>query len=131
MQLCRRQPPDALPQPTLANKPGYLASNPSSSSKEKTENALDASIPVPTYDGLTLILACRSTARADKARQDLLQILEEEVSTLRKDAEYDGHAELFAKNVKVAVHRVDLAEVKSVLCLAFNMQRRRGVDNRS
>jgi 3-keto steroid reductase len=84
----------------------------SSSTTSREKAAKNASIP--TYDGLTLILACRSIKRANAARQELLRLLEREVHALKKAEGYDGHAEMFAKNVQLVVHQVDLAEVKSV-----------------
>lgn len=123
MQLCRKQPPDSFPQPALVDKPGYLVASSSSSIPKPgaVENASDAS--VRSYDGLTLILACRSTARGDKARADLLKLLDAEVSRLRDEPAYDGHAEVFAKGVRIVVQRVDLAEVKSVFGFAEELKK--------
>ena len=75
------------------------------------------------YDGITLILACRSVPRGEKARQLLLQKLDEEVEKLKEDKDgYDGHAEVFAKGVQLVVRRVDLAEVKSVFAFVEELK---------
>ena len=70
------------------------------------------------YDGLTLILACRSKDKALEARTKLLHSLDQHIAKLKKGADYDGHAERFRKNLEVNYHRVDMADVQSVFDFA-------------
>ena len=67
------------------------------------------------YTGLTLIMACRSVSRAQKARNELLQFFDSHIQQIQSSAEYDGHAEEFKKNLSVEVEYVDLASIKTVL----------------
>ncbi|KAJ2928014.1 hypothetical protein H1R20_g9084, partial [Candolleomyces eurysporus] len=67
------------------------------------------------YTGLTLIMACRSVSRAQKARTELLQFFDSHIQKIQSTAEYDGHAEEFKKNLSIEVEYVDLASIKTVL----------------
>ena len=69
-------------------------------------------------DGLTLILACRSKQRAEAARAKLHDIADEQVRHAKRSPDYDGHAEVFRKNLYIAIHIVDLADVQSVFHFA-------------
>ncbi|KAJ2918226.1 hypothetical protein MD484_g2198, partial [Candolleomyces efflorescens] len=70
------------------------------------------------YTGLTLIMACRSASRAQKARNELLQFFDSHIQKLKSSADYDGHAEEFEKNLSIEVEYVDLASIKTVLQFA-------------
>ncbi|KAI0092561.1 hypothetical protein BDY19DRAFT_924999 [Irpex rosettiformis] len=100
LQLSEKTPHDVLPQfKSLA------ASNPPETTPE-------------VYDGLTIILACRSKERALEARTTLLNSLDQHIAKLKKRADYDGHAERFRENVELNYHRVDMADVQSVFDFA-------------
>ncbi|KAF9464278.1 hypothetical protein BDZ94DRAFT_1162332 [Collybia nuda] len=99
-QLCEKNPTDALPQ-------GFAP------------NAFDDAKHV--YDGLTLIMACRSTKRAEAARTKLLRLFEAHVETLRNQPIYDGHAHKFQENVNIEIHTLDLASVTSVFRFSEEM----------
>lgn len=69
----------------------------------------------PRYTGLTLIMACRSVSRAKKARDELLSWFDAHVRKVKSEPGYDGHAEVFRKNVVVDVEYLDLASIKTVI----------------
>ncbi|KAF8556265.1 NAD(P)-binding protein [Imleria badia] len=69
-------------------------------------------------DGLTLILACRSKQRAEAARAKLCDTADELVCRAQRSPDYDGHAEIFRKNLHIAIHTVDLANIQSVFHFA-------------
>lgn len=69
-------------------------------------------------DGLTLILACRSKQRAEAARAKLYDIVDELVRRAIRSSNYDGHAEIFRKNLHIAIHIIDLANIQSVFRFA-------------
>ncbi|KAG2151816.1 NAD(P)-binding protein [Suillus cothurnatus] len=64
-----------------------------------------------SFDGLTLILACRSRQRGEAARDKLYQFADEQVR-------YDGHAETFRKHLTIVVHTVDLSRIQTVFRFA-------------
>ena len=102
IHLSQTIPPDAQPQ--------FKSLHPG-----KAETPLDTdAAPTETYDGLTLVMACRSQKRAMKARAQLLKILDAHVEKERRRPGYDGHAERFRENVQVAFHHVDMTDTKSV-----------------
>lgn len=68
--------------------------------------------------GLTLILACRNVQKADQARTELLHLLETEVARQKTAPGYDGHADVFARGVRIETHYVDLSIMSSVLKFA-------------
>lgn len=74
-QLCLSNPPDSWPQ---------AWAKPSGGSPESTR-----------VDGLTLIMACRSTQRAEAARKDLYKELDAYIARLRARPGCDGHADVF------------------------------------
>ncbi|KAJ3544581.1 hypothetical protein NMY22_g2736 [Coprinellus aureogranulatus] len=81
--------------------------------EEKASAEKDASSQ--RYNGLTLIMACRSVSRAQKARDELLRWFGAHVRKAKSQPGYDGHAEEFQKNITVEVEYVDLASIKTVL----------------
>lgn len=60
-------------------------------------------------------MACRSVKRAEIARARLLALLDADIALQKKQQTYDGHADLFKKNLEIVVHYVDLAMVRSIL----------------
>ncbi|KAJ6543894.1 hypothetical protein B0H19DRAFT_956163 [Mycena capillaripes] len=93
-QLCLSNPPDSRPQSWAAHTNG-------------STEALHA-------DGLTLIMACRSTQKAETARKELYQELDAHIAQLRARSDYDGHADIFRRNLKIEVEYLDLAVLSSV-----------------
>lgn len=73
-----------------------------------------ADLGIPTCDGLTLIMACRSEKRAEAARKMLYTFLDAHVAKLQAQKGYDGHADVFRKNVKIEIHQLDLASLDTV-----------------
>ena len=67
---------------------------------------------------LTLILACRSKQRAEAARAKLYDIADELVRRAKCSPNYDGHAEVFRKNLHIAIHIIDLANIESIFRFA-------------
>ncbi|KAJ7727909.1 hypothetical protein B0H16DRAFT_246781 [Mycena metata] len=106
-QLCLANPPDSQPQSWANHSDDGLGS----------VDALRA-------DGLTLIMACRSTQRAETARKELYQELDAHIARLRTRADYDGHADVFRRNLKIEVERLDLAELSSVFTFAAQISDR-------
>ncbi|KAG7093621.1 hypothetical protein E1B28_007285 [Marasmius oreades] len=64
--------------------------------------------------GLTLILACRSKKRAEAAMEKLFTLLDEHIEKLKKRKGYDGHAEVFRKNLRLKFHELDLGMLSTV-----------------
>lgn len=98
MQLSQKTPPDARPQ---------------FKSLLPCTNALDTA-SAESYDGLTLIMACRSKQKALVARRKLLRLLDQHVAREKQRPEYDGHAERFRKNLEINFHAVDMSVASSV-----------------
>ncbi|KAJ7265887.1 3-keto sterol reductase [Mycena haematopus] len=96
-QLCLSNPPDSWPQSWATP----------AADSQGSEEALRA-------DGLTLIMACRSIQRAEVARKELYHELEAHVAQLRAQSDYDGHADVFRRNLKIEVECLDLAVLSSV-----------------
>jgi len=71
-----------------------------------------------SFNGLTLILACRSKQRGEAARDKLYRLVDERVRHLEKFQGYDGHATTFRKHLTIAVHTVDLARIQTVFRFA-------------
>ncbi|KAG1863715.1 NAD(P)-binding protein [Suillus subluteus] len=71
-----------------------------------------------SFDGLTLILACRSRQRGEAARDKLYQFADEQVRHLEILPGYDGHAETFRKHLTIVVHTVDLSRIQTVFRFA-------------
>ncbi|KAG5645271.1 hypothetical protein DXG03_006573 [Asterophora parasitica] len=97
-QFCHTNPTDGLPQ-------GFV---------------VDSSTPdLPVeFDGLTLIMACRSVKRAEAARTKLLGLLDGYISKLQRKPDYDGHAHAFRKNLVIDIVSVDLAMLSTVFKFA-------------
>ncbi|KAH7888093.1 NAD(P)-binding protein [Phlebopus sp. FC_14] len=82
-------------------------------------NVSDTSENLPMLcDGLTLILACRSRKRAEVARDKLYRLVDEHIERLKNLPDYEGHAEVFRKNLDIVVHTIDLAHIRSVFRFA-------------
>lgn len=103
-QLSQAHPTDALPQAFAPDT-------------QTTE------IPT-TYNGLTLIMACRSEKRAAEARAKLLRLFNAHVEILRKSPNYDGHAHKFRENFDIQFHYLDLASIVSVFRFAEELSQR-------
>jgi 3-keto steroid reductase len=70
--------------------------------------------PLPPYQGLTLILACRNLERAEAARKELYQRADVEVAKRRGKAGDNGHADRFRANLHIELQYIDLADLKTV-----------------
>jgi len=77
-------------------------------------SAPNYSAPISNVQGLTLILACRSAARAEAARSHLYSFIDAHIKKQRKLAGYDGHADSFRENLKIETHSLDLANIQSI-----------------
>jgi len=104
-QLCLSNPPDSWPQ---------AWANPSDS---------HGSAETPPVDGLTLIMACRSTQRAEAARKDLYKELDVYIARLRARPGYDGHADVFRRNLKIEIEYLDLAVLSTVFNFAVRVSK--------
>ncbi|PFH50347.1 hypothetical protein AMATHDRAFT_145345 [Amanita thiersii Skay4041] len=104
-QLCHSNPTDATAQ-------AFAPPHPDSGSAPHDEQ-LHLLHPLQC-DGLTLIMACRSTTRAEVAKSQLLHSLDARVAWLKSQPTYDGHAEKFRKNVDINVLCLDLADIGSI-----------------
>lgn len=89
-------------------------------------------------DGLTLILACRSEKKALEAKERLLDLLDRHILKERTLPGYDGHAEVFRKNLQINFHAVDISSVRSLIrfgeevsqkCVLLNFNGSYWVDN--
>ncbi|EPQ59670.1 hypothetical protein GLOTRDRAFT_103653 [Gloeophyllum trabeum ATCC 11539] len=100
-QLSQAHPPDARPQYHLSSKV-----------KPVDVQEHDPIYPCP---GLTLIMACRSTKKAEEARTKLLNLLDEEIARRKKRSNYDGHAGTFRRNLRLEIQYLDLSKTSSVL----------------
>ncbi|KAG6877859.1 hypothetical protein C0993_003065 [Termitomyces sp. T159_Od127] len=96
-QLCHAVPVDSLPQGFTFN--------------------YDVSTAEP-YDGLTIVMACRSVKRAEAARTKLLRLLDSYIHQLQKRPDYDGHALSFRKNLIIDIVSLDLAMINTVFKFA-------------
>ncbi|KAF7978290.1 hypothetical protein HWV62_875 [Athelia sp. TMB] len=105
-QLATPHPSDALPQEKLVQIWGP---------------ALEKELPLSNVEGLTLIMACRSALRAEKARSELYAAMDAHVESQKKLPNYDGHAEKFRKNLVIAIHSLDLASITSVFRFGAEM----------
>jgi 3-keto steroid reductase len=63
---------------------------------------------------LTLILACRSEAKATIARRLLLKVADEAVEKRKRTVGYGGHAEKFREGLEIDFIPLDLASIESV-----------------
>lgn len=76
-------------------------------------NSLDTAVP-ESYDGLTLIMACRSQQKALAARRKLLHLLDQHIAREKQRVDYDGYAERFRKTLEINFHEVDMSMASSV-----------------
>lgn len=83
--------------------------------------------PTETYDGLTLIMACRSQKRAEAARTKLLELLDQHIEQEKARPGYDGQAERFRKNLEVNFHYVDMSIMKTVFKFCDELSSRCGL----
>ena len=63
-------------------------------------------------------MACRSVKKAEVARESLLKKLDAHIIRQKQLAKYDGHAEHFRENLRIEIHRLDLAVIQSVFDFA-------------
>ncbi|KAJ6510290.1 hypothetical protein C8R47DRAFT_1097447 [Mycena vitilis] len=105
-QLCLSNPPDSEPQLWA-----------------KTARDTRGSTEATRGDGLTLIMACRSTQRAEVARKELYEDLEAHIVRLRAASDYDGHADVFRRNLKIEIEYLDLAVLNSVFNFAAQISK--------
>ncbi|KAF7354895.1 hypothetical protein MSAN_01404000 [Mycena sanguinolenta] len=106
-QLSLSNPPDSWPQSWAT---------PAADSKG-SEDALRA-------DGLTLIMACRSIPKAEEARKELYRELDAYIAQLHARPDYDGHADVFRRNLKIEVEHLDLAVLSSVFDLSARLSKK-------
>ncbi|CAE6465303.1 unnamed protein product [Rhizoctonia solani] len=93
VQLSQKSPPDASPK----------------AQKHPIASSDDASSPFLPIDGLTLVLACRSAQRAETARSNLFELIDNELA--KRDTPY-GRS--FRKNLEIEIVKLDLSSVESV-----------------
>ncbi|KAF8607478.1 NAD(P)-binding protein [Ceratobasidium sp. AG-I] len=108
IQLSQTTPPDASPK------------------AQKSPLTLE-STHTPPYtpaSGATLILACRSQKRAEVARGQLLQLLDDDLARKKAKGIDVQHGELFRKNLDVQVVILDLSSVEKVFACAEDVKRR-------
>ena len=98
------------------------SSNPSDSWPQESLKYLTEAFPTDgpsnPVQGLTLIMACRSVKKAELARQSLYKKLDAHIIRQKQLAEYDGHAEHFQENLRIKIHKLDLAVTQSVFDFA-------------
>jgi 3-keto steroid reductase len=68
-------------------------------------------------------MACRSTQRAEAARKELYLELDAHIAQLRTKPGYDGHADVFRRNLKIEVEYLDLAVLGSVFNFAAQLSK--------
>ncbi|KAF5336916.1 hypothetical protein D9611_002860 [Ephemerocybe angulata] len=107
VQLSTPSPPDALPQPF-----------------EEALPPREEGKAMPKYTGATVIMACRSVARAEKARGELLKWFDAHLRKRIAKGGVDKAAEEFRKNLVVEVEYLDLASTKSVFDFAARIRSR-------
>jgi 3-keto steroid reductase len=105
LQLSRRNPPDAYPL---------------FSSKDIHD---DLSIK-SSLSGLTIIMACRSIKRAEISRKQLFRLLDEDIEAQKSEAGYNGYAKEFRSNLKIEIHCLDLASLKSIFGFCDELSRK-------
>ncbi|CAE6471419.1 unnamed protein product [Rhizoctonia solani] len=93
VQFSQKSPPDASPK----------------AQKRRITSTEDETSPFLPADGLTLILACRSTQRAETARSNLFKHIDDELA--KRDT---PHGRSFRKNLDIEIVKLDLSSVESV-----------------
>jgi 3-keto steroid reductase len=68
-------------------------------------------------------MACRSTERAEAARKELYQALDVHIVQLRSQRDYDGHADVFRRNLKIEIEYLDLSVLSSVFNFSVQMSK--------
>lgn len=68
-------------------------------------------------------MACRSTQRAEAARKDLYKELDVYIARLRARPGYDGHADVFRRNLKIEIEYLDLAVLSTVFNFAVRVSK--------
>jgi 3-keto steroid reductase len=106
-QLCHPNPSDTFPQKF---------------SLQDFSRPQDDDVP-PEYEGLTLIMACRSLQRAEAAKEKLFELLDTYIEGLKKSADEYVHAKKFREVVDIKVHQLDLAVMNSVFQFAEEISR--------
>jgi 3-keto steroid reductase len=80
--------------------------------------------PYAPATGATLILACRSQKRAQAARDQLFQLLDDELARRKSKHMNTQHGELFRDNLDIQVVSLDLSSVDKVFACADDVKRR-------
>ncbi|XP_006459766.1 hypothetical protein AGABI2DRAFT_202140 [Agaricus bisporus var. bisporus H97] len=106
-QLCHANPSDALPQRFSLRD--FSKGTDVDSSAE--------------YEGLILIMACRSAKRAETAKDKLFQLLDTYIEGLKKNVDEYVHAKKFRELVEIRVHLLDLSTMHSVFKFADEISR--------
>ncbi|TFK74365.1 3-keto sterol reductase [Pluteus cervinus] len=106
VQLCSRQPADALPQ------------------RYATHYDDSADHTIPPCEGIILIMACRNEKRAELARQKLYHFLDAHVARLQVQPDYNGYAGSFRKNVKIEIHLINLSSMQAVFSCGDEIARK-------
>jgi 3-keto steroid reductase len=75
-------------------------------------------------EGLTLVMACRSISRAEKARTELYGLLDEDLARRKATGTYDSHAKRFRENLHIELQQLDLASMTSVFRAAGEISQR-------
>lgn len=107
IQLCHANPNDALPQRFSLRD--FSKGTDDDSSAE--------------YEGLILIMACRSAKRAETAKDKLFQLLDTYIEGLKKNVDEYVHAKKFRELVEIRVHLLDLSTMHSVFKFADEISR--------
>ncbi|KAI0632626.1 hypothetical protein C8Q77DRAFT_1218157 [Trametes polyzona] len=80
------------------------------------EKARGLELPQRSPDaGVTIVMACRDAKRAQDARDKLYKLLDKHIAHLTPGSEEHAYANVFRKNVRLDIERLDLSTVKSVL----------------
>lgn len=106
-QLFQTEPPDARPQFT-----------------SEGSRASDAHSEIVACEGLTLIMACRSTTRAKVAREKLYRLVDTRIQKEKAKVGYGGHAERFRSNLAIDVYYLDLAVVQTIFQFAEDLSQK-------
>lgn len=88
-----------------------------------TEDSADLSPYIPVT-GTTLILGCRSQKRAEAARTQLFQLLDNELAQQKAKGLDTRHGETFRKNLDIEIVSLDLSSVESVFACAADVRKR-------
>jgi len=74
--------------------------------------------PLSEYEGITLIMACRSVKRAESAKERLYSLLDAYIEGLKANPDEYIHAKRYRGNVDIRIHALDLAVMNSVFQFA-------------